>query len=151
MDDRLPSLIFGACLVAGGIAALMWHVRSWRERSSDESLSADERRYYRRQFARRLQTSGLIVLIGILLPVGDGLISKETWRNHPGWFAVYWMVVLALAMWVLALGFGDLLSTRLHSRDALGRLRRLREQQRELEREIAQLKSGASRQYPDEL
>ncbi len=151
MDDRLPALIFGGCLVLGGIAALVWHVRSWRTRRADPSLSGDERRYFRRQLARRLQTSGLIVVIGILLPVGDGLIPEETWKEHPGWFAVYWMVVLALAMWVLALGFGDLLSTRLHSRDALNRLQQLRQQQRELEREIAQLKSASSRELPPEL
>jgi peptidoglycan/LPS O-acetylase OafA/YrhL len=148
MDDRIPALVFGVCLVIGGTAALIWHVRVWRVRRADVTASAEERRYYRRQFVRRLQTSGLIVVIGVLLPVGDGLIPKETWKDHPGWFAAYWSMVLALALWVMAMGFGDLLSTRIHSRDALGKLRKLREQQRELEREIAQIRAGGKSPPP---
>jgi cell division protein FtsB len=73
----------------------------------------------------------------VLLPLGDAVIS---WRQHPGWFAVYWMVVLGLAAWVMALALGDLLATRAHSRAALARLR---QQQRELEREAAQLRARA--------
>jgi hypothetical protein len=148
MDDRIPALVFGVCLALGGIAALIWHVRTWRARRGDETLSSEESRYYRRQFLRRMQTSGLIVVIGVLFPVGDGLIPKETWKENPGWFAAYWMMVLGLALWVMALGLSDLLSTRIHSRDALGKLRKLREQQRELEREIAQIKAGGRNPPP---
>ena len=151
MDDRIPALVFGVCLAVGGIAALIWHARTWHARRADESLSSEERRYYRRQFLRRVQTSGLIVVIGVLFPVGDGIIPKDTWKDHPGWFAIYWMIVLGLALWVMALGLTDLLSTRIHSRDTLGKLRRLREQQRELEREIAQIKSGNRSPPPPQL
>lgn len=151
MDDRIPALVFGICLVAGGVAAQIWHLKTWRARRLDQSLTGEERRYYRRQFLRRMQTSGLIVLIGVLLPVGDGLIPKETWKDHPGWFAAYWSIVLGLALWVMAMGFGDLLSTRVHSRDALGKLRQLRAQQRELEREVAQIRARGKGDPPPQL
>lgn len=148
MDEHIPALVFGACLVVGGIAGLVWHVRGWRERRGDSTLSAAERHYYRRQFFRRLQATGLIVLIGILFPIGD---RRELWEDEPRGFAIYWMIVLALAVWVMALGFSDLISTRMHSRDALSRLRRLRDQQRDLEREIAQIKARSSQEPPAQL
>jgi hypothetical protein len=137
MDDRLPALVFGACLVAGGTAALVWHVKSWRRHQQDEATSVAELAYYRRQYARRLQATGLIVLIGVLVPIGD----LPLWKDYPGGWAVFWMAVLGMTLWVLLLGWSDLLSTRVHSRDAILRLHSLREKQRELEREIARIKS----------
>lgn len=139
MDDRIPAFVFGACLVIGGSLALVWHVRSWRRHRQEAAAGDGDLQYYRRQFVRRIQASSLLVILGILLPVGDSLIP---WKHYPGGFAVYWMIVLALAVWVLVLGCGDLLSTRVHSRDALRRLRALRERQRELEREIARIRSN---------
>lgn len=150
MDDRIPALVFGGCLVIGGAAALVWHIRTWRARRVDESVSAEERRYYRRQFLRRIQTSGLIVLIGVLFPIGDPE-REELWQDQPRGLAIFWIIVLGLALWVMALGLSDLLSTRIHSRDAIGKLRRLREQQRELEREIAQIKGRRPGAPPPQL
>lgn len=148
MDDRIPALIFGLCLVIGGSLALVWHVRSWRRQQQEGDGGSPERDYYRRQFTRRIQASGLIVVIGILLPVGDSLIP---WKQYPGAFAAYWVTVLGLALWVMWLGCRDLLSTRVHARDALSKLQSLRQKQRELEQEIARIRSRSPNGRPPNL
>lgn len=147
MDDRIPALVFGALLVIGGSLGLVWHVRSWRRHRSEPDTSDSDRHYYRRQFSRRIQATGLIVLIGVMLPIGD----LHAWKNYPGGWAIFWMIVLALAMWVLLLGCRDLMSTRVYSRDALSRLDSLREKQRELEQEIARIRARSPNGRPPGL
>jgi uncharacterized membrane protein YesL len=147
MADRIPALVFGACLILGGTAALVWHVRSWRRHRRNDQTSGAELQYYRRQFSRRIQATGLIVLIGILLPIGD----LPLWKHYPGSWAVFWMAVLGLTVWLLLLGLSDLQSTRVHSRDAIQRLHALREKQRELEREIARIKAQSPESRPPGL
>jgi hypothetical protein len=140
MEKWIPSLVFGFALAGGGAAAVVWHLRSWRAKQGDASLTPQEREHYHRQYRRRLQTSGIIVLLGILFPIGDpdGLVP---WKGHPLGLTIYWFVVLALTLWVMLLAVGDLASTRTHTRDAL---QRLREQQRELEREAARLRARST-------
>lgn len=147
MGDRLPFLVFGACLVGGGLAALVWHVKSWRRHREDPETNRADLAYYRRQFSRRIQATGLIVFIGILLPIGD----LPMWKDYPGGWAYFWMGVLGLTAWLMLLGFSDLLSTRIHSRNAIQRLNSLREKQRELEREIARIKSKTPNGRPPGL
>lgn len=147
MDDRIPALVFGACLVVGGTAALVWHVKSWRRHRQDDKSDRTELAYYRRQFSRRVQATGLLVVIGILLPISD----LPRWKNYPGGWAYLMMVVLGLTAWVMLLGIQDLVSTRIHSRDAIKRLNSLREKQRELEREIARIKGKSPNGRPPGL
>lgn len=147
MDNQIPALVFGACLVIGGSIGLVWHVRSWRRQKESAEISDADRRYYRRQFGRRIQATGLIVLIGILLPIGD----MDVWKHHPGGWAIFWMIVLGLALWVMLLGCRDLLSTRVYSRDAVAKLRSLREKQRELEQEIARIRARSPNGRPPGL
>ena len=108
MDNQIPALVFGACLVIGGSIGLVWHVRSWRRQKESAEISDADRHYFRRQFARRIQATGLIVLIGILLPIGD----LQMWKHYPGGWAIFWMIVLGLALWVMILGCRDLLQLR---------------------------------------
>jgi hypothetical protein len=147
MADSIPALLFGACLVIGGTCGLVWHVRSWRQHQQNPETTEAERHYYRRQFARRVQATGLIALIGILVPIGD----LPQWKDHPAAWAFYWMAVLGMTMWLLLLGCRDLLSTRVHSRSAHERLRLLREKQRELEQEVARIKARSPNGRPPGL
>ena len=144
MGDWTASFIFGAILAAGGAAGIVWHVRAWRGHRCDERLGSDEIRYYRRQFFRRIQATGLIFVIGVLLPVGAAPMSMTA-------SAFVWIVILALALWVLMLGFGDLLSTRVHTRDALTRLRAIKQEQQNLEREVERLRAQQSTQRKQDL
>lgn len=136
MQLWLPGLIVGILLVIGALLMLISHVRTWQSRRSDPDVEERDRAFWYRQYVRRMQASGLMLLIGILIPLGDSLIP---WRKAPALFAIYWLFVLALACWVILLAVSDLVATRAHSQVALGRIQR---QQRELEQEAARLRSG---------
>lgn len=139
MVQRLPALIFGLLLVTGGAVMLWMHLHSWRSRRDDPSLSQEDRQYYRRQFRRRIQVGGLVVVIGIMLPIID---VDSFGKNYPGLWTAFIMIVLGLSLWIMFLAYGDLVSTRTYSQVAL---RQLREQQRALEQEAARLKAQATK------
>lgn len=130
----LISLIFGGGLVIAGGLFMRSHYRTWQRQKSDSNLDAAELTYYRRRFRRRMQASGLMAIIGVMLPIGD---SVQLFRPAPGWFALYWSIVLLLVMWLFVLAVSDMLSTRTHSSIAMNKLRA---QQRALEREASELR-----------
>ncbi|MFG0333736.1 MAG: hypothetical protein ACF8TS_10270 [Maioricimonas sp. JB049] len=135
MQLWLPGLIVGILLVVSALLMLWSHVRTWQSRRADPEIEKADRSFWYRQYIRRMQASGLMLLIGILIPLGDSLIP---WRKAPALFAIYWLFVLALVAWVILLAVSDLVATRAHSHVALGRIQR---QQRELEQEAARLRS----------
>jgi hypothetical protein len=103
-----------------GVAFLRRHRRTWEDRKNDPAVPLDERGYYHRQYRRRMLTSGLLVLLGILIPCGDLLLD----RRFPMATAIlYWVGVLVLVLFVLLLGFVDFFATGLHTKDALLRIR----------------------------
>lgn len=85
-----------------------------------------------------MQTSGMIAVLGVLLAVGDQL---PILRHDPTLFTLYWIGVLLLTFWVMLLAAGDYLTTRSHARSELARIRR---QQHELEKQLAELKRRGS-------
>lgn len=136
MQMWLPGLVVGILLVVSALLMLWSHVRTWQSRRSDPEIDEADRSFWYRQYVRRMQASGLMLLIGLLIPLGDSLIP---WRKAPALFAIYWLFVLALVGWVILLAVSDLIATRAHSQVALGRIQR---QQRELEQEAARLRSA---------
>jgi signal transduction histidine kinase len=136
-DEWLPAVVVGGFLVLLGGWFLKLHVSTWRRHLADSTLDANERAYLRRQFLRRMQASGLIVLIGILLPVGDQLLRPERGISALG-ATLYWLTVLGLTCWVLLLAMADMVSTRAHSRAALSRIQ---QKQRELQAEADRLRA----------
>ena len=139
-DDWLPAAVMGVGLILLGVWFMQLHLRAWRRHAADDSLDDAERTFYRRQFRRRMQASGIIALIGVMVPVGDSIIP---WRADDVSVAtLYWLFVLALTCWVLLLAMGDLVATRAHSRASLSRLQR---KQRELQAEADRLRSQMRR------
>jgi hypothetical protein len=135
-DDFLPALLMGGGLVLLGGWFIKLHLSAWRRHAADASLAPDEREHYRRQFRRRMQASGIILVIGLMLPIGDSLIP---WRRGDASIAtLYWLFVLALTCWVLLLAIGDLVSSRSQARVSLSRLRG---RQRELQAEADRLRA----------
>lgn len=136
-DDWLPAVAMGGVLILLGGWFMTLHLKSWRQQSADASLDASDLAFHRRQFRRRMQASGIIVVVGVMLPVGDSLIP---WRKDDASVAaLYWLLVLGLTCWVLLLAMGDLVSTRAHTRAALSRLQR---KQRELQAEADRLRAA---------
>jgi hypothetical protein len=129
----------GGVLFVAGLAFMVSHRRTWRQQQADDTLDEADLKHYRKRYRRRMQTSALIVLLGILIPVGDVVIP---WKDLPKveaalWWAAYWGTVLMITLWVLLLGMGDLFSTKSYAQSTLARNY---QQQRILEEQIAQIK-----------
>lgn len=109
------------------------------QKKADRELSAGkyeqvERNYLRKRIRRRTQVAGMILLIGIMIPIGDAFIP---WQNALATFAVYWIIVLILAFWTILLAFADIAATKTHSSVELSRLER---QKKELEHMAQQIR-----------
>ncbi len=128
----LPSLFVCIGLVTIGGFMIRGHLRSWAAHQAEGLSDPADLLHYHNQFRRRMQTSALIAVIGILVFVGD-LISKQLGLR---WFGLYWIGVLLLVGYLVLLAVLDGLATASHTRAALARLRA---QRRQLERHAAEL------------
>ena len=111
MDIDIYSVIFvSMLLLLAAVGLIVSHVRSWRA-FQQQNLDAEEFDYRRRQFRRRMQTSALLGLLAVAMPVGHVL---TVWIRS-GWFAVvFWMSVMAVACWVALLAAVDIWATKHH-------------------------------------
>lgn len=132
------STSFGVALVAIGLGLLRAHRKAWRNQKNDPDLDDADRQHYYTRYRRRMQASGILTLLGVLIPVGDVLIP---WKNFPLACALYWSIVILLALWVVLLGTGDALATAAHGRIALSRVRR---KQRQLEEQVSEIRRRQS-------
>lgn len=133
MGDSLPAVCAGAILAAVGLG-MGWFQWRYRQPPHDENPLA--RLHARRQLRRRLQISGLMILVGTLIPLGDLL---PFFRKAPLAFALYWIAILVLMGWMVLLALGDLASAQIfHQRTR----QQLRQQQAELERELHRLRNA---------
>ena len=127
----LPALICGGVLLV--IAALMAFF-VWRSRHTlDPALENDDvsRLHADRQFRRRMQVSGLLAVVGFLIPFGDQCEPLMKWR--PALFFLWILVVFILVLWMVVMALGDWVSTMAYSAVARSKLRH---QRTELEEEI---------------
>lgn len=136
MQDQLIAPLVGALLVIVGVVFLVSHFRTWKKQQNDPTLEDEDRLHYYRRFRRRVQTSALIVLIGVLIPIGD---AWPLLRQNASLFALYWLIVLLLAFWIVLQAITDMASTGAHTRVALSRVQRKR---RELEEQLEQMRRG---------
>lgn len=136
----------GASLLVMGFLFMRWHVREWRQEKNDPSLDPKDREHYYARYRRRMQTSGMLMLLGVLIPLGDWLLD----RGFVVASTILWFLVFGLIAWVILMAFGDMLSTRTHSHAALSKVR---QKQRELERQVAELRgrggNGPSENRPN--
>jgi len=113
----IPSSLLGFALLVVGFSLLRWHARQARELRQAPPLSnhplsnhpAHAARHLRQQLRRRCQIAWLLVLLGLLVPLGDWWITH---RPHPWTFTLYVLLLLTLAVWLLLLGVVDLLTAR---------------------------------------
>ena len=138
MESSIPAIVFGGMLIVTAAVMIGGHRRAWRKRLEEKSLEQSDREHYFRQYRRRMQTSAMLGLVGLLIVVGDWLIP---WNQAAVWFPIYWGVVLMLTGWIGLLGVADLLSTRVYTNAALARVR---SKQRELESQLAAVRRAQS-------
>lgn len=138
--EWLPAVLFGVFLVLLGSAFIVAHLRTQRRLLTSESGDSDEARYLHRQFRRRMQASSLLILIGVLVPIGDSVIAWPQGEGGLMAWAAYWLLVLGLTGWMALLALGDLAATRTHVRSSLSRLH---QKQRELQAEADRLRAAS--------
>ena len=128
----------GGILVLAGLSLVQAHVRSWKRQKTDPELDDADYSHLSARYRRRLQTSSMIAMLGVLLAVGDQL---PILRKRPGLFGLYWFAVLLLTLWVVVLAAGDFDATQANGRTSLAEFRK---KQRDLERQAAEIKRRRS-------
>ena len=146
MNDIKASLTLGIALILLGGWLIRWHWAAWGRHRGQEARVQEagddrERRHYRLQFRRRIQVSALLILLGVMIPIGDWLMVQ---RRNPLWIAIFWIAVLTLALWIMLLAVVDWLSTRMYVRATRATLAALARKQRALEAEAERLRSRGS-------
>jgi hypothetical protein len=137
----LVSLAFGATLLILGVGLMLSHAASWRRQKLDPSLDETTREHYHARFRRRMLTSGIIAVLGCLIPL-EGFIPA----HRPVLFTIYCGMLLIFALWIFLLGIGDLMVTRAHTQAALSRIRG---EQLALQKQLAELKGRRSNGHLD--
>ena len=129
------ALMVGGLIVLFGAVMILMHVVVWRRQRADTSIDGKERAFLHRRYRRRMQTSSMVALIGLLIPVGDQL---PILKREAGLFAAYWVLILLASVWMGCQALADLISTHTHSKAAL---LRVQQQQRELQQELSRLQT----------
>ena len=138
MERELIAPLVGFGIVAIGLGLMRWHFVAWREQRADPSLSESERGLYERRYRRRMQTSGLLAVLGVLLGLGDVVVAQQV---SPLLFLVWILAMLFLVCWIILLALGDMASTAVYSRQQLARVR---QEQRALELRLEEMKNRRS-------
>ena len=137
-DDAVMMIVGGGLVVLGGVM-IAAHRRTWRREREDATHDSFEQTYLRRRFRRRVQTSLLLVVLGLLVALHPVVIPNP--KDVPRLFAGWWIAALAVAGWVILMAIADIVSTRAHSHVSLARLnvrqRQLRQQLEHYQRDQA--------------
>ncbi len=135
----LPLTVLGVALVCIGAAFLWRHQAGRRGWTADAGRDPEATAFLERQHRRRVRTSALIVLIGLLIPAGDAYFTRHPDRRAEG---VFWGVILLLTAALVLFAALDAAATAAHTRVAAARLRRRRE---ELEQDVRRLRDDLRR------
>ena len=127
-------------LLVIGVLMMRAHRRTWVQQQDDPGLNQSELTRLRKRYRRRMQMSGMIGVLGVMLGVGDALI----WEQDLQMIAIYWIVVIGLGAWLLVLGMGDLASVRVDSKQAMTELREIGARRKEVEAELAEIRRRGS-------
>jgi hypothetical protein len=108
MDNLYGLFAVSACLLLASALMIVSHIRAWR-RHQREGLEPRELDYRRRQYRRRMQTSGLIGLLAFFLPAGEMLVI----RLESTWIALAYLgLTMFLVLWVCLFAMADVLATK---------------------------------------
>jgi hypothetical protein len=108
--DYSSVIIVSSFLVLATVVLMISHVRAWRG-FQREDLTEEELDFRRRQFRRRMQTSGMLGLMAVAVAVGYFLII---WFRS-GWLALlFGIVLIAMVCWIGLLAIVDVWATKHH-------------------------------------
>lgn len=102
---------FGSLVAAFGIGLITFHVRAHQQYRRRTDLTDVDRRFFERQYVRRLQTSALTVCLGGLI----GLCGYiKAFEDSPTFATVYVVGLLLLTFWLVLLAATDAMASRVH-------------------------------------
>lgn len=115
MRDDLIFASFGAGLAVIGGVLLYLQMQARQRQLLDTELSDREQRFLKRQHSHRMQTSAFTVVLGGLIAVGGRviLLGKSPWIATG-----YVCILLVLALWLMLLGVGDAVASRIHAQQS---------------------------------
>ena len=142
MNDVLLTILVSSGLVVLGLSLMVWHLRQNRQHQADPQLDDHARKYFRAQCRRRVQIAGLLLLLGILIPLGDDLFIA--WQNFPRAWIMLWMGIGGILLWIMLLAAVDWLASQFHARTHDKAVARLDQFRQDLAAEAQRLKQHKS-------
>jgi UDP-N-acetylmuramyl pentapeptide phosphotransferase/UDP-N-acetylglucosamine-1-phosphate transferase len=108
--NYLPSIIVGLLLCAASGGLMVWHIRAWKRLQADD-LDEKGREFHRQQYRRRMQTSGMLGLLGVAIMLGQLLML---WVTSAIFLLLYWGLVVVLVIWMALLALADMTATNVY-------------------------------------
>ena len=110
----IVAIVVPVAVAALGVWLLVAHWRVWQKVRAT-AAEARELEFQRRRYRRRMQTSGILALLGLAMLGGQAIAADK----HPSLFVYFWCAVALLAVWAMALALADVISTRLYFKGLL--------------------------------
>ena len=127
------AIVVPLAIAAVGVWLLVSHWRAWQTARAT-AAEPRELEFQRRRYRRRMQTSGILALLGLAMLGGQAIAADK----HPSLFVYFWCAVALLAVWAMALALADVISTRLYFN---GQLRRQMIERAKLQAQLARIEN----------
>ncbi len=95
------------------------HRATWRQQQQEFIDEPRDLRHLQSRYRRRVQTSALIMFVGLMIPIAD---LPLVWQQGPVIATLLWVAIGCVCLWIGLLAFGDLVTTKAHSMAAMARL-----------------------------
>ena len=102
----LQSAIVPLFVIGVAIALVLLDIRSWRSAKAAQ-LTGPDRDFRWRRFRRRMQSSAMLALAGILMLVGELIVPND----YPTLYISVWAAVFLLILWIVLLALADAVSS----------------------------------------
>lgn len=120
MNDNTLMMVVGGGLALLGGFSIAAHLKGWRKAREDDENDDFERTFLRKRVRRRLQTSMLLIVLGLMIGLHPIVIPDP--KEAPQLFGIWWLAALLMAGWTIVMAMADLLSTRAHLQVSRARL-----------------------------
>jgi len=104
--ELIVTNLVAAVIILASVGLMWWHLRVRREYRQTE-LPPKEYDFHRRQFRRRIQTSAMLGILGIL-------IAASSIVEPPMVKVLFYVAMLGLTLWIVLLALADAFSSRMH-------------------------------------
>ncbi len=89
-------------LILMSVSLVWWHFHQW-ERFRHELTEPRDKDYYRRRLRRRVQTSGMVGVLGVVMILGLLVPGHQ----FPWLYVFIWIGALLLLAWIVLLALAD--------------------------------------------